>query len=67
MPRALARPQPDRLLAAVTENRRGILVSAVQSIIRSRHKHLAPLHKGGSEKAGDHAEDDFLQERGVHF
>ena len=49
------------------EPRRGVFVAFVQSVIRAGHKHLAPLDEAGGEKPSDHANDDFLDEGGVHY
>ena len=41
-------------------------VTSVQSVVRAGDKDLAPLKQTSREKAGDHADEDFLKKCGVH-
>ena len=47
--------------------RRGMLVSGIERIIRAGDEYLAPFHQTGGKKARDRADDDFLEEGGVHL
>lgn len=41
-------------------------IALVQSVIGTFHKDFCPLDQGGGEEAGEGANDDFLEKRGVH-
>ena len=47
-------------------DRRTMLVTFVQSVVRSFDKHLSPLDQAGSQECRDHAKDYLLRESGVH-
>ena len=47
--------------------RRGMFVSGIERIIRTSDEYFAPFHQTCGEKARDRADNDFLEEGGVHF
>ena len=50
-----------------TERWRGMLVTPVQSIVSAFDEYFSPLDEAGRKKASDHANDDFLSKRRVHW
>ena len=44
----------------------GVLVAGVQGVVGPGHEHFPPLEEAGRKKARNHANDDFLDEGGVH-
>jgi hypothetical protein len=45
---------------------RAMLVTLVQSVVRSDDENFSPLDKTSRKEAGDHADEYFLDERIVH-
>jgi hypothetical protein len=45
---------------------RAVLVALVQSVIGAFDKDLGPFNERGGKKSGESADQDFLEERGVH-
>ena len=46
---------------------RGMLVALVQSIVSAFDEYFSPFDEAGREEASDHANDDFLSKRRVHW
>lgn len=46
---------------------RGMLVALVQGIVSAFDEYFSPLDEAGREKTSDHANDDFLSKRRVHW
>ena len=46
---------------------RGMLVTAVQRIVGTGHKYFSPLDKAGRQEGSNHANEDFLNKRRVHW
>lgn len=44
-----------------------MVVALVQGIVGAFDKYFSPLDEAGGEEAGDHAKDNFLWKRRVHF
>ena len=42
-------------------------VAGIKGVVSTFDKDLAPLDEAGGEKRGDHADEDFLDEGGVHW
>jgi len=43
-----------------------VFVAFVQGVIRSFHENFRPFNEGGGQKTGESADQDFLEEGGVH-
>lgn len=41
---------------------RVVLVALIQSVVRADDKDLAPLDEAGRKEAGEHADENFLEE-----
>jgi len=44
-----------------------MLVAFVQSIVSAFDEYFSPLDEAGREEASDHANNDFLSKRRVHW
>jgi hypothetical protein len=54
------------LSGVVRADDRVVLISFIQSVVRSFNKHPAPFHERCGEKAGNRAKNHFLKKRRVH-
>ena len=43
-----------------------VLIALVQSIVGAFHENFCPFNEAGGEKTGEGADEDFLEEGGVH-
>jgi hypothetical protein len=50
-----------------SHRRRSMLIAFVQRIVSAFDEYFSPLDEAGRGEAGDHANDDFLDERRVHW
>src|ERR1700730_4057342 len=50
-----------------TDRRRGMLVALVQSVVSAFDEYFSPLDEAGRQETSHHANDDFLNKRGVHW
>lgn len=46
---------------------RGMLVALIQGIVSAFDEYFSPLDEAGREETSDHANDDFLSKRRVHW
>ena len=53
--------------AGQLNDRRGVFVAGIKSVIGPGDENPAPLHQASGKEAGDGAEDDLLNERSLHF
>ena len=62
--RSPRRPLALQLLGRIED--RAVLVAFVQGIIGALHENPCPFNEAGREKTGEGADEDFLEEGGVH-
>jgi hypothetical protein len=54
-------------LGGQSERWRGMLVAFVQSIVSAFDEYFSPLDEAGRQETSNHANDDFLNKRRVHW